>query len=399
MQSSINHKEVFTYLKSIKYKIGFFLAFLVQTTLLFKQDIHSTKFLPMFVGMLFITLTVNLSLYAVFFLAFRKKEFYRPAFFTMILSAIAIYIALNYQALYERIGVIMNTILVEHLWPFRFVKVSLIDGNLLWTFMLALYIGIFLMIYGNWFVRHKKLQDGFWKIERQLMYTGLGLYGVLAILVFIFTHFTFVGSNYMYIENSLRYVDKIVDYYDDIGEKENFAIKDLKYFNDVGSLKSFYGAPIFKNRVATGKNKIEFYNSAYYLIEDLERNGFHDIPAMKYEDISRFHDWLQISYNLNLRKSLVSEKKLWYTEITPTVLSSKHEEEEVLRHSVLYIKQGKSGGYYAYFTLDRTFKDHKVNYIYNLFFVLFHVFYIGFFIYLLNIHRKNNLSKKYKIEA
>lgn len=293
----------------------------------------------------------------------------------------------------------MNTIFVEYLWPYRFVKVSLIDGNLLWTFMLALYIGIFLMIYGNWFVRHKKLKDGFWKIERQLMYTGLGLYGVLAILVFIFTHFTFVGSNYMYIENSLRYVDKIVDYYDEIGERQNFALKELKHFDDISSLKSFYGAPIFKNRVATGKNKIEFYNAAYYLIEDLEKNGFHDLPPMKYEDITRFHDWLQISYNLNLKKSLIKEKKLWYTEITPTVLSAKHEEEEVLRHSVLYIKQDKAGGYYAYFTLDRTFKDHKVNYIYNLFFVLFHVFYIGFFIYLLNIHRKSNLSKKYKIEA
>lgn len=67
MQLSIQPKEIFSYLKSIKYKIGFFLAFLVQTNLLFKQDIHSTKFLPMFVGMLFITLTVNLSLYAVFF--------------------------------------------------------------------------------------------------------------------------------------------------------------------------------------------------------------------------------------------------------------------------------------------------------------------------------------------
>jgi len=396
MKVKLNYPGIRNYLNLTKYHVGFWVALFVQVQILFKQDFFSTKFLPMFVSMGFIALSVNLTVYSLFFVIFRKKEFYRPAFFTLVISSVAIIIALTNQHLYMQIGILMNTLFVKHILPARFVQVSLEDGNLFWTFMLAIYLGTFLLIYGNWFVRNKKFKDGFWKIERQIVYTGIGLYGVLSIFVFVFTHFTFVGSNYFYIMNSILYVDKIADHYEKINQKDNFIIKELKYFNNISEVKSYYGADIYKQRYLTGKNKIEFYDAAYGMIEQVAQKGFVETQPIEYEKLERFNDWVQISYNFNLKKVSGQAKKLWYSEITATILSAKQSQEEVLRHSIIYFKQDREGGFYSYFVFDRTFKDHKMNYIFNLFFVMFHVVYIGLFAYLINIHQKKNLGKKYK---
>lgn len=392
----INTTKIKTNLNAIKYHIGFWVALVFQVQVLFRQDIFSTKFISTFVNMTFIALTLNITLYSVLFLVFRRKEFYRPAFLTLFLSNIAIMVAITNESLYSKLSNLMNAILVTPFFQAKFVSVSLRDSNLFWTLMLSIYLGMFLLIYGNWFVRHKKWKDGFWKIERQVMYTGIGVYGVLTIFVFIFTHFTFVGTNFMYAQNAVQYIDKISEHYEEIGEKNNFALRDLKYFESVKDILKFYEAPIYKSRNLTGPDKEDFYEGAIHILKGLDMYGFRETQPIKYDNLKSFNDWVQISYNFNIRKTSQKYQKLWYTEITPTVLSSDKAHEEVLRHSVLYVKKSKEGGYYTYFSFDRTFKDHHMNYIFNLFFVMFHIFYIGFFAYLLSIHQKKNLNRKYK---
>lgn len=375
------------------FKAGFFLLAIWEGFLLFKQDIHSPRFITTFIAILFVAVTLNLTIYAFLFLFHRKKSFYKLGFYTLLGSSSAIFIALNYPWANAFWGQFMNDVLVKYLWPSRFIQVSIKDGNFFWLLMLSLYVGIFLIIHGNWHVKKLK-KDGFWKIDRQVMYLGLGLYAVLTMFIFIFTHFTFVGSNYVYMENSLRYVDKLADYYDFIDMKENFALKDLKYFKSWQEMKDYYANPLFKARLSTAESKEDFYNESMNLINRIKEKGFQPMEPITYEKINRFHEWMEISYNLNLKQANQQEKKLWYSELTPPEVIFKGGEKEVLRHSFLYIKQSKDRGYYSYFILDRTFKDYKMNDIFNIFFILFHLVYIGLFIYLLKIHKKINLSKK-----
>lgn len=425
MKIKINYQNVFNFLWQRKFVIGFWL-FLIWQIFLLKYDFNSVKFLPRLVSLVFIALSLNTVLFTVFFMIYRKKDFYKPVCLALLCSNIAIYTTIHYPSVYDYFGLILDTLLVKHLIPVHFVGIAVSDGNLFWALMLGLYLSIFLFIYGNWFIRNKKLEDGFWKIERQLFYTGLGLYGILVPFIFIFTHFTFVGSNYIYMEGLLKYADKITTMYDDEGRKNNFQLKDLKYFNSIKDVQNFYNDPILINRIVTGKmttpliinekdnsgavaeierkriisgdNKGDFYYSALDKIDNIAKEGFLEKEKLTYNTITRFHDWVQIAYNLSFNGIDAKEKKLWYLEITPTVIKAKEEQEDVLRHSILYIKEAKDGGYYVFFSLDRVFKDHKMNYIFNLFFILFHLIYIGLFIYLISIHQKKNLSKKYKLQ-
>lgn len=418
MKIEINYSTILKEIWQKKFVILFY-VFLFWQLYLLKYDLNSVKFLPRLVSLIFIGLSLNAVLFTIFFLIYRKKDFYKPAAFALLFSDIAIFTTINYPQIYDYFGVILDTLLVKHIIPVHFVGIAVSDGNLFWALMLGLYISIFLFVYGNWFVRNKKIDDGFWKIERQFFYTGLGLYGILVPFIFIFTHFTFVGSNYMYMEGLLKYTDKIVSIYDKNNTKEIFQLKDLKYFNSLKEVVTYYESALFKNRIVmaedfkeseqnlhnpqverkriiSGDNKGDFYYSAIDKLEKIKKEGFKQKEKLTYSSITRFHDWIQVAYNVSFDGIDSAERKMWYLEITPTIIKAKEEQEDVLRHSILYIKEAKNGGYYVYFTLDRVFKDHKMNYIFNFFFVLFHLLYIGFFIYLLKIHQKKNLSKKYK---
>lgn len=419
MKIKVNYSTIFLWLWEKKWNFLFFIAVCFQLYLL-KYDIHSVKFLPRLVSLIFIALSLNAVLFTTFFLIFRRREFYKPCALALICADAAIYVTLNYPTVYDYFGVVMDTLLVKKLIPVHFVQVAVSDGNLFWSLMLGLYISIFLFVYGNWFIRNKKLDDGFWKIERQFFYTGLGLYGILVPFIFIFTHFTFVGSNYLYMEGLLKYTDKVVAFYDKENRQDNFQLKDLHYFPTLDSALKFYQDKAYVARIITGKNsyvptkedltnplversriisgdnKADFYMTSMDKLQQLKDKGFENPKKLTYETITRFHDWVQVAYNVSFNGQNQEHQKLWYQEITPTVLQAKEQQEDVLRHSILYVQKAHAGGYYIYFTLDRTFKDHKMNYIFNFFFVLFHVLYISFFIYLLNLHKKKNLSKKYK---
>lgn len=378
----------------LSYRSGFFILFFLQTLLLFKQDIHSPRFLTTFTSILFVSLTFNFAFYVLVFLFRRKKEFYKNGFYTLIPSILGTGMALNFPSLYGPFEQKINSFLVTSVWPYKFMQVSLHDGNFVWLLMLGLYLGLFFIIYGYWFVRNKKHDnpDGFWKIDRQLMFLGLGVYGCISIFIFIFTHFTFVGSNYIYMENEFRYVDKMADHYEQINEQNNFSVKELHYFKNIEEVKNFYQEPAFANRMMQGQNRTDFYKTAISFINSSTEQKFPSFSLMTYQNMQRFHDWIEISDNFNFMGS--TQDKMWYAELTPLDVIYKGDSHDVLRHSLLYIKKTIHGGYYVYFVQDRTFKDFHMNNIFNIFFIIFHLVYIALFIYLLRIHRKVNLNKK-----
>lgn len=378
------------------YKLLFSLMVCFQLYL-FCYDPGSIKFTRQFFGTIFIALIVNASFFSIFFFFNRKKEYYKYGFFSLLCSNAAIYLFVNNPPLFDYFSKLMSSVFLESIVKIRFVQVSVNDGGLFWIVMLCFYISLFLIIYGNWIVKNKKMVDGFWKIERQLFYTGLGIYGVLILLIFIFTHFTFVGSNYMYMEGLLKYTDKIVDMYDRKNQYDNFQLKDLKYFKSIDDAYSYYANPVYKNRVYIGKNedKIEYYNRFLNNLIEIKKNGIVDKEKLKYEKINNFSDWVQISYNLSFKGSSATEKKSWELKLIP-ILRGTGDLEEILRMSTFYIKESNEKGYYVYYVMDRTFKDFKMNYIFNSFFILFHIVFLLLFAYLLKIHQRKNLIARYK---
>jgi hypothetical protein len=369
------------------------LGWLVQFWIVFSNEpIESTKFLPKVISLVFISINVNLAVFLACFFIFKKTthRIWKSLAISAALSLGAIILALFFKEQYAEIGVYLNYLVVETLIGLRFVKVSVIDGNLFWTVMLAAYVGLALMIYGNWFSGRK--QEGETKVERTLLWTGLGVYGVTSAFVFVFTHFTFVGSNYLYIEKHARVVHQTIQTFEAKGKKVE-DLKGLHYFPNLSEAVDFFTEPTRYQQNTSTKNKQEFYDTALNKLKSIEHHGFQDSPTLVYDKIERFHDWVQISYNFSFNKESKAQQTAWYSEITPTVGDAKAEAQERLRHSMMYVAKSKQGGYYVMVTLDRTFKDFKVNYIFNLFFILFHVFYIGFFVWLMNVHRHKNLKQ------
>lgn len=232
------------------------------------------------------------------------------------------------------------------------------------------------------------------KVEKQLIYVGLGLYLVLFPFVFVFTHFTFVGSNYQYIQGIFQYTDSAVKIYEKDGQKDYFQIKDLRWFPDIHTAVAHYAQPQFTQDILESKNKKAFYDTAIEKLTNLEQNGWQQREKMTYDKMESFHHWVQVAYNFNLEGEDAQTKTIWYSEISPVITDSRKNDQDLLRHSILYLHQTPRGDVYAMFNFDRTFKDHRMNYIFNLFFILYHFIYLGLFVYLITIHDRKHLGNK-----
>lgn len=364
-----------------------------QGYVLLDYDLNSVKFLPRVVSLLFIALIVDTVCFSVFFFLLRKRIFKLPATLGLLVANILIYLTLYHNQFSFGFNQWLGDWLINHIFHVKFINVAVSDGNLSWGVALGTYIGIGLIIYGQWFVRKKTDFDN--KVEKQLIYMGLGLYLVLFPFVFVFTHFTFVGSNYQFMQAILKYTDSAVHIYETDKQHNNFEIKELRWYPDLTTAIASFKEEGFKQRVATSKNKTEFYNASIEKLERLQEHGWYDKPKITYDKMERFHDWAQVSYNFNLDGVDKKSQTIWYSEISTVLFAARKNDEDLLRHSVLYLHQSPDGSVYAMMDFNRVFKDHKMNYIFNLFFVLYHLIYLGLFVYLITLHDKKHLGGKH----
>ncbi len=373
--------------------IFLFLQVIIQASFLLDYDLNSVKFLPRVISLVFIALIVNGVCFGVLFFLFKRKLFVLPLALALTLSNFLIFLNLYNGQLAFQINQFLGDKLINDIFKIRFINASVNDGNLSWGIALGTYIGVMMMTYGQWFIKKKTDFDN--KVEKQLIFMGLGLYLVLFPFVFVFTHFTFVGSNYQYMQALIKYTHSATEIYEAQNQRDTFNIKELKWFPDLKTAVSYYKSPTFKEQVATSKNKKEFYNSAIGKIDQIFYQGWKDKPPVKYNEIERFHDWVQISYNFNFDGLNAEKKTVWYSEISPVIGNAREKDEDLLRHSVLYLRELKDGSVYAMIDFNRTFKNHKMNYIFNFFFILYHILYIGLFLYLITLHSKKNIGGKH----
>ncbi len=382
-------------LTNIKQKlliIFLLLQVVIQALFLLDYDLNSVKFLPRVISLVFVALIVNGVCFGLFFLLFKRKLLVLPLALALMLSNSLIFLNLYQGKLAFQINQFLGDRFINDIFSIRFVNASVNDGNLSWGIALGTYVGILLIIYGQWFIKKKNDFDN--KVEKQLIFMGLGIYLVLFPFVFVFTHFTFVGSNYQYMQALIKYTHSATEIYEKDNQRDTFNIKELKWFPNMQEAVSYYKSPKFKGQVSTSKNKTEFYNSAIGKLDKVFYDGWKDKPPVKYSEIERFHDWVQISYNFNFDGVNAQNKTVWYSEISPVIGNARQKDEDLLRHSVLYLRELKDGSVYSMIDFNRTFKNHKMNYIFNFFFILYHVFYIGLFLYLITLHSKKNIGGK-----
>ncbi len=372
-----------------KWHILTFLVFLIQLWVIPKETI-SIRFGPKLIDSMFTYFSFNVPFFILSFLFIRNNVF-KSLFFGQLFGGILMFVLWNRNFdIYYLINTYMDNLLVRYAMPFQFIQASIRGGSQLWAFMLSFYVGIILLIYGNWFVNKRKNKDGLWKIERQVLWTGLGVYGIINIMIWVFTHFSFVGSNYIYMHQSLKHVDQIVTYYDSKKEHNIFNLKELHFFKTKEDLLNYYKNPMFQER-ANQEDRIGFLNGSLNVIERFENPGTIE-NGLTYDKMERFHDWMSVVMN---SKNLGQDKQkntVWNIELSPAIYVEP-QYQDVTRHSLMYVKKASDGsGYYSYIVFDRVFKDMKQNYFFNLMFGLFHLIFIPLFIYLLFLHKKNNLK-------
>lgn len=388
---SINWKDLF---KSPRfYLILFFISQVAGCIfILFDYDSLSVKFLPRTVSMFFILTVVFGLLYLLSILILRKKLFFLPASIALFLTNILVY-----KTLYEDFTVIevhsfLNQVMLYTVFQLRFIKVSLEDSNLMWGIIVAGYLGLGMLIYGNWFITSKKGYEN--RYEKQVMYLGGGLYLFLFPVIFIFTHFTFVGSNYQYMENQLMYTNAAINIYEKQNKTTGFEIDKVQWFPNISEAYKYYKAPQFLESASSADEKLDFYKNFIIALEKIEANGFQDKEKIKYDHIEHFSDWIQVAYNFNFNGEIQDKKISWRTDIAYVFSNNTINDQDLLRHAIYYIKEANDGSIYVMYDLSRVFKDHKINYIFNLFFVLYHFIYWGLFAYLIRLHNNKHMKGK-----
>lgn len=386
--------QIFDKLKKVS--IWIYLFALIQigisSFILFDYDVSSVKYLPRLVSLLFIFLTAAGLLYWVFFAIFKKKMLFLPLTLSLAITNFLCILNLYFDSYAIGLNNWLNHYLIVIFFPFNFFKVSLDDGNLGWSLAVAAYLGLGLIIYGNWFLKNKNGFEN--KYEKQVMYVGGGLYLFLFPIIFVFTHFTFVGSNYQYMQGMLQYTNGAVEVYEKQNKRDHFDIKELKWFPDMKSAHNYYLNPEYKNSISNAPTKLDVYNKAMNRFEIFEQYGWYDKEKVNYDTMTRFHDWVQVAYNFNFDEVDKKNKVTWFTEISLVLKNTSENDEDLLRHSVFYIKELKDGSVYVMLDFNRTFKDHKMNYIFNLFFVLYHIIYLALFAYLVSLHSNKRMKGK-----
>lgn len=385
----VNKKTVLQKCLDNKWIILSLIAFAIQLWIIPKNT-ESIRFGPKLIDSMFTYFSFNTPFFILSFLIIRK-DIAKCTFFGQLIGGIVMYVLWQrHFDIYYLINTWMDNFLVRYAMPFQFIKASINGGSQLWSFMLSFYVGVALLIYGNWFVNKKRQKDGLWKIERQVLWTGLGVYGIINILIWVFTHFSFVGSNYVYMHQTLKYVDQIVEFYDNKGEKDRFALKELEFFKTKEELLAYYNAPLFQER-ANQKDRMGFLKGSLNVIERFENEGSVEIN-INYDNMHRFHDWMSVVMNGKHLGQDKAKKSVWNIELSPAIyVDPKY--QDVTRHALMYVKKAKDdSGYYSYIVFDRVFKDFKQNYLFNLLFGLFHLIFIPTFIYLLHLHKKKNLQ-------
>jgi hypothetical protein len=361
-------------------------------------NIKSVRFWHQFSIAFYGGMAINVGCFALFYIFSLKRNILRTLLFASILANIVFYFSIDDKI--APVSTFLGEILIHSALPFNFVKVAVHEEILVWSIPVAFYIGVFLIIYGYFFV--KKSLDYKSIFERKITYMGFGVYLCVLPFVFFVTHFTSVGSYYQYGLNELLFTNKMVKSYELKNQHENFQLKELHWFATKKDALDFYTKPTFieKIDIQDNKNKKRFYERSVSLLKNNIDNGWNTMePDKKYQDIEEFDEWIQFAYNFKFSGSSKAEKSLWLYNIIPLAKENKKIAQESGRTAIFFLHESKTEGFYARLIFERAFKDNRANLIFNYIFILYHFVFFTAFYFLLKTHNKKLSPKKENINV
>lgn len=388
-----NHKNILKF-----YILG---MFLFHFFLIFNYEQNSVHFLP---RLYFIALHYAF-LDAVFFIFtyvfYRRRDIWVPLAVATTLTNISIGTGLYGVEIVSEIFHHFGDWLVKDIWNIKFLNISMTGSSFSWMLAASIYVGIALIIYGRYFIKSKVNFET--KIEKQIIFQGLGLYAIIIPLAFVFTHFTFVGSSFQYLQGLLQYNSKAISIYEKQHQHDHFKFRNTQWFPDLKSVISYYSSDEYKKNVnlyglsdKSFNEKLEFYVKVMNAIHTIKEKGFTDSEDVSYDTMKTIPEWFQVAYDFKFNGSSQKDKTFWMSDVLVTNVAAFSAEsvEDVTRHAIFYIKQAQDGSFYVFFDYNRNFKDEHYNYIFNNIFILFNLTYISLFLYLIHIHRKERLANR-----
>lgn len=208
---------------------------------------------------------------------------------------------------------------------------------------------------------------------QQIVNYGMLTYLILVPTIWIFTHFTYVTSNFFYMNVYTNIVNTIMEDRSIAKKTDNF-----KTFNNFEELKAHYLSSYESQQ--NKKGRLYQYLMEY---ESIRANNFN-FPKMGYYDVASFDDW--VDFTLNQRhKGYNSEKGIYYSY---ALFIPKEYDHEPLSHVIISIKENKDQSFTSYIAFDQSFKNLKKNYFFNVIYIIFHIAFIAFWLWIIRIHKK-----------
>lgn len=203
--------------------------------------------------------------------------------------------------------------------------------------------------------------------NQQILLYGLLTYLILIPSIWVFTHFTYVSSNFFYLNTHINTISSLMN-------QNKFENKNIKYFNNFYDLQSHY-----LNEPKYSEHKKRMLKNYFTQLETYFKNQFQ--INMGYYDVKTFNDWVDFTLN----QSHIGKNNstfYFYSLYIPEEYDS-----ENLSHVVILIKP-ENNQLKSYLIFDPSFKALNKNFIFNTFYILFHIVYLSLWFWLIRIHKK-----------
>lgn len=367
-----------------KYTIYSLILILLITRLIFLENFLYTA--QQTITVTYAAIALDTCFFGLFYIYFKKREIAFPFLLGFCVSNIILYMACVANNLQD-ISNVLSAILIEPILPFKFVSIAVKEESLVWFIALSFYLGVFLIIWGKFFVKDKSNFKT--KNERKIAYMGFGLYLALFPFAFFVTHFSSAGAYFQYGDTIMQYTDAIVKKYDEKNQKDYFRLKNLKYFSTFEDVEKYYISPSYKEMIDSESNKGKeyFYKETVRELNNFKKYGWYNTSNMKYEQVSNFREWVHFAYNFKLR-GVDNSKTMWVTDFLPIPKESKQIRQDVSRHAIFYMHEAKNGGFYTLVSFDRSFRDNNITFMFNYIFMAYHFIFIIALILLIRMHNR-----------
>lgn len=211
---------------------------------------------------------------------------------------------------------------------------------------------------------------------QQIINYGFLTYLILVPSIWVFTHFNYVSSNFFYMNVYSNIVANIIENPDIAIDKSN-----IKVFNNFSEMEEYYKE---KYKDHTEKlDKLDLNLNEFFEAFKNQFKGYN--KKMDYHDVVSFEDWVDFCLNQRHTAYIPSKNMFYKYEL----FIPKSYDSEPLSHFIMNVKiDYENKNLTSYITFDQSFKKLKKNYFFNFIYIVFHIVFISFWLWIIRIHKR-----------